>query len=85
MLIATENAVCRLEGLGQPEEVFAREGIRRVAEGRAPDVVALEDGSLVVLEAGDTEDVETGIEGSIHSLLLEIRPKTPGNVLLTML
>lgn len=70
MLIATENAVYRLEGLGEPEEVFAQEGIRRVAEGRALDVVALEDGALVVLEAGDTEDIETGIEGSIHSLLL---------------
>ncbi len=70
MLIATEDIVYRLKGEGEPEPVFEQEGVRRVAEGQALDIVALEDGALVVLEPGSAERIETSIEGSIHSLLL---------------
>lgn len=73
MLLATQNAVYRLlaeTGEGHPTVRLRARGVRRVAEGQTLGLVALGDGSLIVLEDQTSRTIATGIEEPIESLLI---------------
>ena len=73
MLIATRTTVFHLAGGGseaEPTRRFEGDGVRRVAAGERCDVVALEGGTLVVMDGAGQRRVETGIEESVHCLLI---------------
>jgi hypothetical protein len=69
MLIATEKKVYRWDP-GEPAVAFEAVGIRRVEEGHTCEAVALEDGTIVLLRDGAETRLASGIEGTVHSLLI---------------
>ncbi|MFO7957881.1 MAG: hypothetical protein R6X33_12370 [Candidatus Brocadiia bacterium] len=72
MLIATEDVVYGMDEAGEhePQPVYHRGHVRRVEQGQNEIVVAREDNLIIVLRGSRSNRIETGIEGSIHSLLL---------------
>ncbi|MHC4480447.1 MAG: WD40/YVTN/BNR-like repeat-containing protein [Planctomycetota bacterium] len=73
MLIATERTVFKLDGAGEqeaPSVIFEGEGVRRVAEAARFDVVALADGTIALVDGGETRRLHAGIGDSIESLLV---------------
>jgi hypothetical protein len=73
MLVATDDLVYTLDGTGRqkaPTLIFEEGGVRRVEQGSIWDVIALEDGGVVALGGGTERRIHTGIEDTVHSLLL---------------
>lgn len=71
MIIATKNAVYRLEKDGnekKPNLLLDNLEVRRVAEGEERTVVATAENSLITLDANEEGWLETGIKDRIDSL-----------------
>ena len=71
MLIGTNQSVYRLNpGDAEPTVVYSDGLVRCVAEGDTIDVIALTDKSILTGKNGEWTAHETGITGSIESLLI---------------
>ncbi len=73
MLIAGRNTVWSLSEAtaeNEPQIAFHGQDIRRVAEGRHVNIVALDDNTVLVLRNGVQRRYEHAVTGSIHSLLI---------------
>jgi hypothetical protein len=73
MIIATENAVYRLEkedSENKPKLMLDGSDVRRVAEGKERVVVATAENSLIILDANEERQLVTGIKDRIDSLCI---------------
>jgi hypothetical protein len=73
MLISTRSSVFHLESDASetdPTLLMENIGVRRVSEGEKISLVALGEGTVIVLEDGDERRIETGIEDRIDSLCI---------------
>ncbi len=73
MLLATSDAVFRLEGYAPdelPEPVAELPDVRRIEEGANAAFAACADGGVYMLSQGKAVPLETEMEDTVHSLLL---------------
>lgn len=79
MLIATDTRVFRLDPgpSPQPRVILQCEGVRRVAGRGELVAVAIDDGSLALLEDGQTRRIDTGVDEPIESLLILADSRSP--------
>lgn len=72
MLISTKTSLYLVQGDGdgKPQPILSELDIRRVQEGKTVNVVALGDGSILVMRGEEQVTIESGIPDRIDSVLI---------------